>query len=447
MSAINPPTYIERAPALVSRVPRAVWVILAVALAVRVVTVALSWHTPLNLDPEDFSRTAASIAHGHGYPQSNRAPGGGPTAFRPPGYPIILSGVYAIAGHAVPGVGRLAGAVLGTLSVALIGLIALRLWGRRVGILALGIAALAPPLVILSTALISEALFVPIVLAAVASALEGRRTRRRYRWAVVTGVLAGVAALTRTNGLLLLLPFALAFAPTHARRRPARWAPAAVVVLAACVTIAPWIVRDWTVFHSFIPISDESGYTLAGTYNQASRANHKAPALWIEAEHGASPEYARILRTARAERWNELTYGDHLQAQALNEIESHPAYALEVGFWNTVRMLDIGDVHFAVHNLHDTGIPLAPALLLINSSPLLLVLAAGGLLTHAARQAPKWLWLVPVCLWTSVFVTGFIRFRAPIDPFLVMLGAVALVDAFDQLSGRRSVTSRARRVS
>ncbi len=110
-------------------------------------------------------------------------------------------------------------------------------------------------------------------------------------------------------------------------------------------------------------------------------------------------------------------------------------------------MFDLGDVHFAVHNLHDTGIPLAPALVLINSTPLLLVLAAGGALTRAARQAPKWLWLVPVCLWASVFVTSFIRFRAPIDPFLVMLAALALVDAFEQLTGRRSVTFRARTVS
>lgn len=441
MSAINPATYVDRAPALVSRVPRVVWVILAVALAVRVATVALTWHTPLNLDPEDFSRTAASIAQGHGYPQTNRAPGGGPTAFRPPGYPVMLAAVYAIAGHAVPAVGRLAGAVLGTLSVALIGLIALRLWGRRVGIVALGIAAVAPPLVVLSTALVSEALFVPVVLAAVASALEGRRAKRRYRWAVVTGVLVGVSSLTRTNGLLLLLPFALAFAPKGALRRLAGWAPAGVMVVAACVTIAPWTIRDWTVFHSFIPISDESGYTLAGTYNQVSRANHKEPALWIEAEHGASPEYQRILSRARAERWNELTYGDHLQAQALDEIKRHPAYVLEVGFWNTVRMFSLGDVHFAVHNLHDTGIPLAPALLLINSSPLLLVLAVGGLLSRAARRAPKWLWLVPVCLWASVFVTSFIRFRAPIDPFLVMLAALGLVDVFELLSGRRSVTS------
>jgi 4-amino-4-deoxy-L-arabinose transferase-like glycosyltransferase len=426
--------YGHRARVLVGRTRTGVWVVLALALALRLTTVALTWNTPTTLDPADFSRTAASIAGGHGYPPTDRAPGGGASAFRPPAYPMFLAGVYTIAGHAAPSLGRLAGAFLGTLSVGLIGLIAMRLWGQRVGMLALGIAAVAPPLVILSTALISETLFVPVVLAAVATALEARRSKRRYRWPIATGVLVGVASLTRTNGLILLLPFSLAFVPMHSRRRLRAWAPPVVLVLAALVTIAPWTVRNWIVFDAFIPVSDESGYTLAGTYNQESRADRRTPAVWIEAEHGKSPEYARILHTASAERWNEATYGSHLQAVAIADIESDPGYVLKVGYWNTIRMFDLGEIRLAVGNLHDTDIPLGPALLVINSSPLLLVLALGGLLTRRAWRAPKWLWLIPACLATSVFVTGFIRFRSPLDPFLVMLAALLVADFAEELS-------------
>jgi 4-amino-4-deoxy-L-arabinose transferase-like glycosyltransferase len=417
------------------RAPIGVWVVLAIALVLRLTTVVLTLDTPVTLDPKDFSATAASIAEGHGYPPSGRAPAGGPSAFRPPGYPVFLAAVYAIAGHEAPSIGRLAGAFLGTLSVALIGLIALRLWGKRVGMLALGIAALAPPLVILSTALVSEALFVPVVLAAVATALEARRGQRRYRWAIVTGVLVGIASLTRTNGLVLLLPFSLAFAPARPRGRLRRWMPSAILVLVSLLTIAPWTVRNWVVFHAFIPVSDETGYTLAGTYNHVSRVDRQYPAVWIEAENGASPEYARIRRKASAERWNEVTYGSHLQSAAIADLESGPAYVLKVGYWNTIRTFDLGETRLAVNNLRDTDIPLTPALLIINSSPLLLVLALGGLLTRRARQAPGWLWLVPACLITSIFVTGFIRFRSPIDPFLVMLAALLIADLLE-LSGR-----------
>ncbi len=419
------------------QIPKGVWIVLAIALVLRVALVALTWHTQLTLDPSDFNRTAASIASGHGYPPSNRAPGGGPSAFRPPAYPYLLAAVYAIAGHPVPAGGWLLGAVLGVISVALVGLIALRLWNRRVAMVALVIAAIAPPLVVLSTALISEALFVPLVLAAVLTALTARGSPRRLRWAIATGVLAGLAALTRTNGVVILLPLALAFVPRQTWRSPKGWLGPAVVILAAALTIAPWTIRNAVVFHAFIPISDEAGYTLAGTYDQVSMANHRFPANWVEAEHGASPEYARILREGRREHWNEPTYGSHLQAQALHEIAHHPAYVLKVAYWNAIRMFSVAEIRLARNNLHDTDIPLAPALALMNTAPLLEILAIGGLFDRRTWRVPWWFWLVPLLLLTNLFVTGFLRFRAPIDPFLVMLDALCLVGLWETRPGRR----------
>jgi hypothetical protein len=423
---------------LIRRLPTRVWLILALALALRLAYVGVTIDAPTTLDPADFSRTALSIAQGHGFPLSNRAPGAGPSAFRPPGYPYFLGGVYAIAGQEAPPVGRFVGAFLGTLSVALIGLIALRLWGKRVSVIALFLAAVAPPMVILSTALISEALFVPVVLGAVASALQFRRSRRRYRWAVATGVLVGIAALTRTNGLLLVVPFALALAPVRGRRlRLASWAPAAAMFLAAVLAIAPWTVRNYLVFHAFIPISDETGYTIAGTYDQTSRANKTQPAVWVEAEHGASPEYAQILFEASIARWGELTYGDKLQAQAINEIKADPGYVLKVGYWNAIRIFHLGELDLAVLNLSNTDIARIPALFEIYGFYPLGVLALAGMLTRRARRAPKWLWIVPLCLLSSVFITGFIRFRAPIDPFLVLLAASAVAAGQERFGARR----------
>jgi 4-amino-4-deoxy-L-arabinose transferase-like glycosyltransferase len=415
-----------------------VWLILAVALALRVTFVAVTIDTPTTLDPADFSRTALSIAQGHGFPQSNRAPGAGPSAFRPPGYPFFLGAVYAIAGGEAPPAGRFVGAFLGTLVVGLIGLIALRLWGKRVALIALGLAAVAPPLVILSTALISESLFVPVVLGAVAIALQARRSRHRYRWAIATGVLVGIASLTRTNGLLLLIPMALAFAPARGRRRRVGfWAPSAAMFLAAVVTIAPWTVRNYLVMHAFIPVSDETGYTIAGTYDQVSRADQVRPAVWVEAEHGASPEYAQILFEAEIARWGELEYGNRLQQQAINEIKADPAYVLKAGYWNALRMFHLTELDLAVLNLSNTDIPRIPAWFEIYGFYPLGLLGLLGLLSRRARRAPKWLWLVPLLLCTSVFITGFIRFRSPIDPFFVMLSACALASVQERVLARR----------
>jgi Dolichyl-phosphate-mannose-protein mannosyltransferase len=114
-----------------------------------------------------------SIARGSGYLES-RFPAGGPSAFRPPGYPYFLAGVYKVAGHRVRAA-RLAQALLGTAVVALIALLAWRLWDRRVALIAAALAAVYPPLIIVGTALLTESLFIPLVLGALATVVEYAR--------------------------------------------------------------------------------------------------------------------------------------------------------------------------------------------------------------------------------------------------------------------------------
>ena len=419
------------------------------ALCLRLTLVGATFNTPLTLDPADFSGTGLSIAQGHGYPFSNRAPGGGPSAFRPPAYPAFLAGVYAIAGQEAPGAARLVQALLGTVAVGLIGLIAARIWGQRVGMLALGIAACAPPLVVMSTALVSEALFVPLVLAATATAIEAGRSKRPVAWALATGVLIGAAELTRTNAVVLLIPLAFAvWSARRARSLRALLLPATVVA-AAVLTVAPWTIRNWFVFHSFVPVSTEVGYTLAGTYNQASRADQHWPAVWKEAEHGASPEYGQILYYASTQRWaacrmsraalrsGERKLDDRLLSAAIADVRRDPIYVLKVGMWNAIRMFHLGELDLAVDNLRDTDIPRAPALLEIYGFYPLGLLALGGIATSAVRRAPRWLWLIPGLLATTIFITGFIRFRAGIDPFLVMLAALALAARLERHYARQ----------
>jgi hypothetical protein len=66
----------------------------------------------------------------------------------------------------------------------------------------------------------------------------------------------------------------------------------------------------------------------------------------------------------------------------------------------------------------------------------LALLALAGLLAPRTRAAPRWLWLVPVLLWASTvpFAVNFDRFRAPLDPFLILLAAVALTAAGERVA-------------
>src|SRR5207253_2033869 len=66
-------------------------------------------------------------------------------------------------------------------------------------------APVYPPLVIVGVSLFSEPLFIAFVLGAVAAALRTRAGPvHALRWAVLSGVFAGLAWLTRSNGFTVL---------------------------------------------------------------------------------------------------------------------------------------------------------------------------------------------------------------------------------------------------
>src|SRR5205814_345932 len=88
--------------------------ILLLALGLRVGVVLATHSYALAGDAWDYHRTAASIASTGHYPTSLDGPAGGPTAFRPPLYPLFLAGVIKVAGddHVLTAA-RLAQALLG----------------------------------------------------------------------------------------------------------------------------------------------------------------------------------------------------------------------------------------------------------------------------------------------------------------------------------------------
>ena len=99
-----------------------------------------------------------------------------PTAFRPPGYPIVLAGVHVVGDRLLGSrwtKARVANALLGTLAVALIGLVAAQLWSRRTALAAMAVLAVDLPLVLVGGSLMSDTLFVTLVLATVLAGLRG----------------------------------------------------------------------------------------------------------------------------------------------------------------------------------------------------------------------------------------------------------------------------------
>jgi 4-amino-4-deoxy-L-arabinose transferase-like glycosyltransferase len=416
--------------------------VVALALAVRVAVVLGTPRFAPNTDAEDYDRIAISLVAENRFPVSVVDPAGGPTAFRGPAYPLVLAAAYELSGvssaHARWRAGRLEEALLGTAAVALMWLIAVRLWGAAAALATGLIGAVYPPLVLIGSSLMSESLFIPLALGAVLAALVAGE-RGRARWAALAGVLIGLAALTRSDGLILVAPLGwlLVRGPRGGPGgRGGRGFGAVAAMLAAlAVTLVPWTVRNYHEFHRLVPITTESGYLLAGIYNPASQHAAVQPGLW----RPATAQLAAIL--ARHPGDDEAQVSDALDADARRYVEAHPLSLLRTGFWDTLRLLDLAGVGFERQLGTYAAYPPTLTLISVYASWLVLVLALAGAITPDARREAGVVWGCIAALYAgTVLVDGGIRYRSPCDPFLVMLAGLALLDA-----GRRLERRAARR--
>jgi 4-amino-4-deoxy-L-arabinose transferase-like glycosyltransferase len=431
--------------------------ILVVALALRL-TLAVASPVTLFADAHDYERHAVSIATTGHYPPTELASPGTPSAFRPPGFPYLLGGLYAVIGiH--PVAGRVLEALLGTLSVALLAGLGRILWSRRVGLIAGGLGAVFPSLIGLNASLLSESLFLPVELGFVLSLAMCRRSRDRPGWAVLTGALCGLAVLTRgvADAWVLVAISAVMLAGAGATLRLRQ----GLAVLAAFLAVlSPWLIRDAVVFHRFVPVSTESGFTLAGQYNASSGADDALEAvqrLPTSQVPGLAKQVQRLLR--RPGGVNEAQLDGVLRSDGLHYLGAHPVH-LAVAIWlDSLRMFDLGRAHsfttgiaYWEMNLPDwmrrpatvfaqaagvIGLLLIVAWLL-SRSRLGRRLSPLAKLREAIALGPWWLWAIPVLtLVLTVPTVGNELKRAPLDPFLILLVALAADALVSVLPHRR----------
>jgi len=410
-----------------ARVACMVALLLVLALAVRVGYVVHTRNYVPITDARSYSFAASQLVRSHTWLY-------GPSAYVPPGYPFFLAGIYEIVGlpHGAWTAARLVEALIATSTILLLGLMALQLT-RRVAtmLIALAIGALYIPLVLVGVSLLTESLFVPLILAAVNCALRCRSAEHRYRWIVAAGVLCGLASLTRGNGIVLGFALAALVWTGKPRRSLRSIAAPATLLLVMALTISPWTIRNAITEHQFVPVTTETGLTLAGTYNSRSARHHF---IWF----AKYPNYRAIKNDKRL---NSAQMSSQLISAVISYIGQHPADLPEATFWNTMRLLDLQGFRLSRATArHDERASAGWAEIGVINFWLVGVLALVGIFTQAARRVPRAFWLTPFLLWLSVapVTTGTPRFRAALDPFVILLSALAIEATARALLNRHS---------
>lgn len=397
------------------------WIVLA-ALAVRL-AVMMFLYTE-QLDPAndhwkfayETGRIARSLATGQGF-SSPLFSNTGPTAFLTPVYPTIVAlffkifGVYSKASAFAILIFQ---ALISSLTCIPVFFIARKTFDHRVARWSAWAWAFFPYGVYFPVERIWSTWLSTLLLTIIfwmALSMDGRS--RMWTWAGF-GILFGVTALTDPV-VMSVLPLLLAWMCYRLYQQNADWVrPATTAVLAVIVCVTPWFVRNYRVFHQFVPFRDTMGMELwIGNNGDTSHWRPTQIGPWHNAQDWQQFQQLGELRyMARDQRW------------ALAYIDAHPGFFLITslrrvlylwtGFWSFSRWylaqepLDVPNIFFSVW---------------------LTVLCLIGLWrafrTNAMRAAPYAAMLLsfPVVYYVTHVE---VYYRRQIDPIMVVLAVYAI---------------------
>lgn len=247
---------------LPARLPAIVWILLLACL-LRTVAVAVL-HKNLQVDRDAYLAIAQNMLEGHGYCSSP----GQPTAFRPPLYPLSLAVCLACGGTVAIGVMQV---LLGTATVWLTWLLSRQCrLSAQTGLIAAMLVAVDPLLIQYSTQAMTETLSTFLaVLLLVCIGIPGDGGFQR----VPAGVVFGLAALCRPSiwafgglmavGWIVIQLLNRRLQPdSQTTDRSTILVRAMLCVVAAAITLAPWVIRNSHQFGRPIFMTTHGGYTL-----------------------------------------------------------------------------------------------------------------------------------------------------------------------------------------
>ncbi len=367
--------------------------------------------------------------------------------FRAPLYPYFLALPAWITDSSVFW-SKLLQSVLSIGTTLFIYRIGLNLFGRTVAIISGAAYALYGVLVFYETSFLIPVIFLFFICWAMARLLEHRDSTRPLDW-ILTGILFGLAAISRPNILLVMPLLAIWLWWEHRDKMPLKrlLLPVSLAV-GVCLVVFSVTARNYAKTDEFILISSQGGVNLyLGNNPVADGLTMLMPDVDLDesvswrqfqsvTENAAESEMGRPLSPAQeSSYWSD---------KAFDFILSHPGDFISLVWRKTVYLLsgfensDNADIYYqrnysVLYSLLVWDGPVAfPFGLLL---PLAIV---GFVLTRADRRR-----LLPVYLFIIGYIPSIVLFlvtarhRLPLVPFLIVLAAAGVVRAIALVREKR----------
>ena len=203
---------------------------------------------PSNIDSIEHHLIAQNLVEGNGYSMYGHS-----TAYRAPFLTYFMALCYWIFGvnFAVVRIGII---IMSLLLIWVVHLLAQQLFNGNVGIWAALIAAIYPHFIFYNSRIFTETPFVLFSLLALLFFVKFITAESR-RDLLLTALFLALAILTRPVGFVLL--FLILLFILFKQRRWMSIKNAGIILVAVIIFISPWIVRNYTVFKQFVPVTTQ----------------------------------------------------------------------------------------------------------------------------------------------------------------------------------------------
>jgi 4-amino-4-deoxy-L-arabinose transferase-like glycosyltransferase len=311
--------------------PELVLTILGIALVLRLPIFILDFFHPdrfFTFDAHGYVTAATNFHQAYFQPDSPLFELG---LRRPPGYPGLIRGVYAIAGDR-PWVVILLQVAMGVATVGLVYLLGRRLFGPAVGAWAALALAVDPISIVLANYLQPE---IPYTLLLVGGSLLWLRglQDRSWWWGVGAGMVLGLGVLVRPVGLYLpviLIPVSLLL---HGGAWRKRLAFVFALLLAFSVPVGGWIAHN----------ARATGVATLSTVESINLLNWRAAGALAEDEGISVTQAQDQLERELAQRvrpdMNEAERSQVAASLAVRTLLRHPVGAVKTWVRGAVAML------------------------------------------------------------------------------------------------------------
>jgi len=305
---------------------RALYIILAVSFLLRIIF-SVDNLKALFVDISSYEAYALEIIRSGVFSVS---------AYHPPAYPFFIAGIYSIAGQSFLNV-YIVQAFMGVCITYLIYLIACKVFNKHAGLYAAGISLFYWSLTLYSGILLSEILFIFLLLWGVFFLLKGLDSGKAGYFAVCAAFL-GLSALTRSINLLLLfvIPAVCIFISVAGSKF--RWdcglmrigikkviVCISVYMAVFCLVLSPWTIRNYIKYKAFIPVD-----TLGGV-NLYIGNNPKAMGFFVDISNDPLDNMGE----------NDYESDKILKAAAIKYIISHPVRFIFLTIWRAILFIVI----------------------------------------------------------------------------------------------------------